>query len=93
MYARARDCRADKLFDEIIDIADKQVTDNIEVTANRNRVDARKFVVARMAPRKYGDRVEHDVKGGVTFQPQILIMCSSDRPEPPLKLGRSEPEQ
>jgi Bacteriophage Sf6, terminase small subunit-like len=49
------------------------------VTANavRLQVDTRKWVVARLCPRKYGDRIEHDVKGGVNFQPQILIQCSS----------------
>ena len=32
-----------------------------------------------MAPKKYGDHMSHDVKGGtnVNFQPQILIRCSS----------------
>ena len=26
-----------------------------------------------MAPRKYGDRVEHDHKGGINFQPAVLV--------------------
>jgi hypothetical protein len=35
-------------------------------------------MAARLAPKKYGDRVSHDVKGGgINFQPQILIQCSS----------------
>jgi len=25
-----------------------------------------------MAPRKYGDQVMHEVKGGINFQPQML---------------------
>jgi hypothetical protein len=75
MYARARDRRADFLFDQLIELADKATP----VTANavRLQVDTRKFVVARLAPRKYGDRIEHDVKGGMNFQPQILNQCSS----------------
>jgi hypothetical protein len=47
------------------------------VNVARLRVDSRKFTVARLAPKKYGDRVEHEIKGGVNFQPQILIQCSS----------------
>src|SRR5262249_9660691 len=78
MYAQARERQADGFFDEIIEIADKQVTDNVQVSANRNRVDARKFVVARMAPRKYGDQAMHEPTGGGNFQPRIAIMGSSD---------------
>ena len=49
----------------------------------RLRVDTRKWAAARLAPKKYGDRISHDVKGGtnVNFQPQILIQCSSDKEE------------
>ena len=43
------------------------------------RIDTRKWMAARLAPKKYGDRISHDVKGpGPNFQPQILIQCSSD---------------
>ena len=35
------------------------------------------FTVARLAPQMYGDHVEHNSKGGVNFQPQILIQCRS----------------
>jgi hypothetical protein len=42
---------------------------------------------ARLAPKKYGDRVEHDVKGGVHFQPQILIQCSRDREDEQVKIA------
>jgi len=36
-------------------------------------------VVARLAPKKYGDHISHNVKGAGSsnFQPQILIQCSS----------------
>ena len=39
----------------------------------------RKFTVARLAPKKYGDHISHNVKGAGSsnFQPQILIQCSS----------------
>ena len=45
----------------------------------RLRVDTRKWAAARLAPKKYGDHISHDVKGGtnINFQPQILIQCSS----------------
>ena len=67
LYARAREQQADKHFEEILQIADDgrndtQVDDegNVRVdhdhiNRSRLRVDARKWVVARLSPRKYGD--------------------------------------
>ena len=88
--ARAREEQADKLFREIIEIADdksgdcittsdgKPIVDHENIQRSRLRVDARKWAAARLAPKKYGDQITHDVKGGgINFQPQILIQCSS----------------
>jgi hypothetical protein len=85
-YARAREEQADKLFREIIEIADdasgdyvttsdgKRIVDHENIQRSRLRVDARKWAAARLAPKKYGDRISHDVKGpGPNFQPAILI--------------------
>ena len=43
----------------------------------RLRVDTRKWAAARLAPKKYGDHIQHEHKGGINFQPQIVISCSS----------------
>jgi hypothetical protein len=66
-----------EVFQEIIEIADAATPETVNVA--RLRVDSRKFTVARLAPKKYGDHIRHDVKGagGINFQPQILISCSS----------------
>jgi hypothetical protein len=103
---RAREEQADKLFRETIEIADdksgdyittsdgKRVVDHENIQRSRLRVDARKWAAARLAPKKYGDRVEHDIKGGVNFQPQILIQCSSDKEElPQVKIATYEPPE
>jgi Bacteriophage Sf6, terminase small subunit-like len=76
-YARAREAQADKYFQEIIEIADAAPPETVNVA--RLRVDSRKFTVARLAPKKYGDHISHNVKGAGSrnFQPQILIQCSS----------------
>ena len=47
----------------------------------RLRVDTRKWAAARLATKKYGDHVQHEHKGGINFQPQILIQCSGDEGE------------
>ena len=72
MYAHAREERADLLFEELFEIADKPCINQVEVQQQRNRLDTRKWALSKLAPRKYGDRVEHDVKSNVSL-PAILI--------------------
>lgn len=67
-YARACNERADNIFEEILEIADdstqdtKITPDGIEVMnsefvqRSRLRVDARKWMLGKMNPKKYGDR-------------------------------------
>jgi Bacteriophage Sf6, terminase small subunit-like len=53
---RAREAQADKYFQEIIEIADAATPETVNVA--RLRVDSRKFTVARLAPKKYGDHIK-----------------------------------
>jgi len=70
------------LAKEILELSDKIEDDNpVKVQRARLQVDSRKWLAARLAPKKYGDQVQHEHKGGVNFQPQILIQCSSDEGE------------
>lgn len=76
-YMRARELQAEAMFEEILDISDevevaKVVTedgqvdlklDSTAVARNRLRVDARKWALARMAPKRYGDKQVVDVSG------------------------------
>ena len=73
MYARAREDQADTLADEILAISDDSSADaEIDesgrrrmdaefVARSRLRVDARKWIAAKLKPRKYGDRIEQAV--------------------------------
>jgi predicted DNA-binding protein YlxM (UPF0122 family) len=73
-YTRAREDQADTLADEICDIADdgsrdtykdengKTVTDHDVIARSRLRVEARKWVAAKLKPKKYGDKVQTDVQ-------------------------------
>jgi hypothetical protein len=58
-YTQARDEQADTYFEMILDEAfsahDAQI--------GRLRVDALKWVSSRLAPKKYGDRIEHEHTG------------------------------
>lgn len=75
-YAQACEKRADEIFEEILTIADdssqdtiiteegKEIFNNEFAARSRLRVDARKWVVARMNPRKYGDKNTTILEGG-----------------------------
>lgn len=73
-YARACEERADAIFEEILDIADdstndymtKMISEDLEIEVlntehvqrSKLRVDARKWVVSKMNPKKFGDKVD-----------------------------------
>jgi hypothetical protein len=57
-YARAREEQAEALADEIVTIADGE-TPNADSARDRLRVDARKWVAAKLKPKKYGDKTLH----------------------------------
>jgi hypothetical protein len=63
-YARAMEKRADFIFSEIIDIADNN-DPNADVQRDKLRVDARKWVVSKMLPKKYGDKIQLGDDNGV----------------------------
>jgi hypothetical protein len=90
-YARAREIQADYWAEEIIEIADDGTNDYIEkenkdgstyeavnsehINRSRLRVDTRKWLMARQAPKKYGDRLtaEHSGPDGAPIQHHVDI--------------------
>ena len=68
-YARAREAQADKLAEEALQIADdgrsdtyvdgdgNVKTDTEVIQRSKLRVDTRKWLASKMAPKKYGDKV------------------------------------
>lgn len=72
-YTRAREAQADTMADEIIEISDdgfndtyvdengNRRTDQDVIGRSRLRVDARKWLASKMAPKKYGDRQAIDL--------------------------------
>jgi hypothetical protein len=73
-YARAREDQADALAEEIIDIADAAADPQL----GRLRVDARKWVAAKLKPKVYGDKVaqEHSGPGGAPIQTESKVDLS-----------------
>lgn len=56
-YGRAREAQADAMADEIVDISDGEGTE-ADPQRDRLRVDARKWVAAKLKPKKYGDKLD-----------------------------------
>jgi hypothetical protein len=74
-YARACDLRAEKIAEEILEICDSTeddiitdidgnpVTNHHVINRDRLRIDARKWLLAKMAPKKYGDKLDVTTDG------------------------------
>ena len=87
-YARAREDQADFYAEQIVEIADEEVTmikqskhfggegdekvevvfDPTSVARNRLRVDARKWYASKLAPKKYGDKVQQEISGSMSIE-------------------------
>lgn len=81
-YARARERQAEFMADQIVEIADDSSNDTMTVTSksgepiemenkewvNRSklRVDTRKWLMSKLAPKKYGDKIQTEHSGEVT---------------------------
>lgn len=84
-YARAKDEAADAMAEEITDIADTPPAygpdgkiDNGDVQNRRLQIDARKWVAAKLKPKKYGDKVE---VGGTGKDGAVLVQVVTGVPD------------
>lgn len=68
-YARACEIRADNIFEEILTISDHTEEDHTPFTGgnvvqrDRVRIDARKWYLSKVNPKKYGDKIDHTTDG------------------------------
>lgn len=81
-YARATELRAEALLDEMFDIVDDtsndidqfEITEGImservnheNIQRSRLRYDARKWLVSKLNPKKYSDKIQQEHSGGLT---------------------------
>ena len=93
-YARAREVQAETLVDQIIDIADgkdkpplaervAEYAESGQVTVrdhnrDRLRIEARKWVASKLAPKKYGEKVDVKHEGNVG----LTVTVKRFTPEP-----------
>lgn len=92
-YARARERQADYLAEEIIEIADDNSGDRVtlvndegeeyeridheHIQRSRLRVDARKWYASKLAPKRYGDKIQQEISGK-DGGPAILQIVTKD---------------
>lgn len=71
IYTRAREQQAEHYADEIVEIANSVAGERDSspaVHAARLNIDARKWVAAKLLPKKYGDRVGVESSGNITVR-------------------------
>lgn len=76
-YAKATEIRADAIFEEMFDIADSVAEEAAALGKARLRIDTRKWALARMNPKKYGDKVSQEIDhkssdGSMTNKPTTI---------------------
>jgi transposase-like protein len=86
-YAHAREQGCERMADELIEICDADCTvdgkpDNALVQQARLRVDTRKWMLSKMLPKKYGDRVTQEIVGedGGALVTRIELIPVDPRP-------------
>lgn len=90
-YARAKDTRAHKLAEEILELADQEPErgedgrlDPTSVNQHRLQVDARKWLASKMLPRVYGDKVHTEHSGQVGWLDLLKAPDAAPKPSEPL---------
>lgn len=94
-YDIARQLQAEVMADDMVGIADdgtndfmedktakgevRVVTDHENINRSRLRVDARRYLMSKFHPRRYGERVDMNLGGSVGAQ---LIIRGRDDPDP-----------
>ena len=76
-YAMACEYRAEHLGDEIIDIADNGAPDDTQRA--RLMVSTRQWLMAKMAPKKYGDKITNEIGGIEGSSIPVRVTTDLDR--------------
>lgn len=92
-YALAMSARADRMADEIVEIADEgsndwmeregvMVPDHEHIQRSRLRVDTRKWLMSKMVPKRYGERTTTELTGaeGAPLVPVLNVVLSKGKP-------------
>lgn len=88
-YARATEIRAENIFEDMLEIADDGTNDFMTITKgdieynvedkevtnrSRLRLDTRKWMLSKMQPKKYGDKLDVTSDGDAFQAPKKIII-------------------
>ena len=91
-YTCARDNRSDKIFEEVLTIADDSSHDTVTsddgrasfnnefAARSKIRIDARKWMLGKMQPKKYGDKLDV-TSDGEKMEQNIIVLGSGVKPD------------
>jgi len=99
-YARATEIRSDKMAEDILTISDnisgdviiigeKKFIDHAVVQRDRLRVDARKWLLSKMHPKKYGEKIDM-TSGNEPLKSNLNIIVDNSETVETLKKLRDE---
>lgn len=95
-YDVAVELRAEDMFDEMLEIADDGTNDYMEkknrdgstydaidsehITRSKARIDTRKWILSKMLPKRFGDRIHQEHSGDVTLNAadELILALSGD---------------
>lgn len=92
-YARAREMQVEHWADEILEIADdgtgdawvgddgRPVVNHDHIKRSALRVDARKWLMSKLVPKRYGDKVQTEVSGPEGGPVAVTVTRTVVRPE------------
>ena len=80
-YTRARMIGLDDMADELLEIADRAAGGeegsaaraSADVQQAKLRIDTRKWLLSKLAPQRYGDRIQHEHSGDVVVTTRIHL--------------------
>lgn len=86
-YARAKQLQAELMAEEILELADDPNTESGQVQRSKLQVETRKWLMSKLLPRKYGDRIDVTSNGEplpvpshqIDARVQSIIMQATER--------------
>jgi hypothetical protein len=82
LYARAQLDRAQAFGEQILAVSDAKSSDMGAVQRDRLKVDTRKWLMSRMDPKRWGDRLTHTNADGGNLEMLILRSLEREKGEP-----------
>jgi len=89
-YARATELRAEIMADDTLNIADavgddiiitpdgREIVNNNVINRDRLRVETRKWLMAKLYPKKYGDKIGLEHSGELTTKPDFSNLSTEE---------------